>query len=89
MARTHVRFSPEFPTLAGIHRDHVFRKFSGAPAVIRTMLEQPHFTFMDLFRAGFPGEHFFHGFVGAPAVIRATLEHIPLREILLLEEILG
>jgi hypothetical protein len=32
-----------------------FRKFSGAPAAIRTTVEQPHFTFKDLFRAGFPG----------------------------------
>jgi hypothetical protein len=29
------------------------------------------------------------GFLGVPAVIRASLEQIPLREILLLEEILG
>jgi hypothetical protein len=41
---------------------------SGAPAVIRTLLEQSHFTFADLFRAGFPREHFFRGFLGAPAV---------------------
>jgi hypothetical protein len=69
--------------------EHVFREFSEAPAVIRTTLEQPHFTFADLYRAGFPGEHFFRGFLVAPAVIRATVEQIHLREILLLEEILG
>jgi hypothetical protein len=34
------------------------------------------------------GEHFFRRFLGAPVVI-TTLEQIPLREILLLEEILG
>jgi hypothetical protein len=73
----------------GLPGEHVFREFSGAPAVIRTTLEQLHFTFADLFRAGFPGEHFFRRFSCAPAVIRATLEQIPLREILLLEEILG
>jgi hypothetical protein len=39
--------------------------------------------------AGFPGEHVFCEFAGAQAVIRATLEQIPLREILLLKEILG
>jgi hypothetical protein len=53
------------------------------------MLEQPHFTYPDIFRAGFPGGAFFRGFLGAPAVIRNTLEPIPLREILLLEEIPG
>jgi hypothetical protein len=39
--------------------------------------------------AGLPGEHVFREFSGPPAVIRATLEQIPVREILLLEEILG
>jgi hypothetical protein len=58
MARTRVRFSPGCPPGAGFPGEHVFREFSGAPAVIRTTLEQPHFTFADLFRAGFPGEHF-------------------------------
>jgi hypothetical protein len=42
--------------------------------VIRTTLEQPHFTFTDLFRAGFTGEHVFREFSGAPVVIRTTLE---------------
>jgi hypothetical protein len=41
------------------------------------------------FGAGFPGEHFFRGYLGALVVIRDTLEQIPLREILLLKEILG
>jgi hypothetical protein len=68
-------------------QEHVFREFSGAPAGMRTTLEQPHFTYADLFRAGLPGGAFFRGFLGAPAVI--TLEQIPLREILLLEEIPG
>jgi hypothetical protein len=34
-------------------------------------------------------ESFFRGFLGSPAVIRAMLEQMPLREILILEEILG
>jgi hypothetical protein len=63
--------------------------FRSSTAVIRTMLEQPHFTCTNLFRAGYSGENFFLEFLGAPAVIRATLEQIPLREILLLEDILG
>jgi hypothetical protein len=69
--------------------EHVFREFSEAPAEIRTTLEQPHFTYADFFRAGIPGGAFVRGFLGAPAVIRHTLEQIPLREILLLEEIPG
>jgi hypothetical protein len=69
--------------------EHVFRKFSEAPAEIGTTLEQPHFTYADLFRAGISGGPFFRGFLGAPVVIRHTLEQIPLREILLLEEIPG
>jgi hypothetical protein len=69
--------------------EHVFREFSEAPAEIRTKLEQPNFTYVDLFRAGLPGGAFFRGFLGAPAVIRHTLEQIPLREIPLLEEIPG
>jgi hypothetical protein len=70
--------------------EHVFCEFSEAPVEIRTTLEQPHFTYADLFRAGLPGgAFFFRGFLGAPAVIRHTLEQIPLWEILLLEEILG
>jgi hypothetical protein len=56
---------------------------------MRIMLEQPHFTYADLFRAGLPGGAIFRGFLGAPVVIRHTLEQIALREILLLEEILG
>jgi hypothetical protein len=82
MAPTRVSFSPGFPLGAGFPGEHVFREFSGAPTVIRTTLEQPHFTFSDLFRAGFPGEYFFRGFLGAPAVNRVTLEQIPLREFL-------
>jgi hypothetical protein len=62
MAPTRVRFSQGFPLGAGFPGEHVFREFSGAQAVIRTTLEQPHFTFADLFRAGFPGEHFFADF---------------------------
>jgi hypothetical protein len=62
MAPTRVQFSPRFPPGAGFPGEHVFREFSGAPAVIRTTLEQPHFTFADLFRAEFPGEHFFADF---------------------------
>jgi hypothetical protein len=69
--------------------EHVFREFSEAPAEMRTTLEQPHFTYTDLFRAGLPGRTIFWGFVGAPVVIRLTLEQIALREILLLEEIPG
>jgi hypothetical protein len=78
-----VRFSPVFPPGAGL--------FSEAPAEMRTTLEQPHFTFADLFRAGLPGGAIFRGFLGvsAPAVIRHTLEQFSLREILLLEEIPG
>jgi hypothetical protein len=68
---------------------HVFREFSEAPAEMRTTLEQPHFTYEDLFRAGLPGGAIFRGFLGAPAVIRHTLEQIALREILLLEDIPG
>jgi hypothetical protein len=86
MVPTHARFSPGFPPGAGIPVEHVFREFSGAPAVIRTTLEQPHLTCADLFRAGFLGEHFLRI---APTAIRATLEQIPLRETLFLEEILG
>jgi hypothetical protein len=63
---------------AGFHGEHVFRGFSGAPVAIRTMIEQPHFTFT-----------FILGFLGAPGVIRTTLEIIPLREILLQRGILG
>jgi hypothetical protein len=37
--------------------EHVFRKFSEAPAEMRTMPGQPHFTYTDLFRAGLPGNH--------------------------------
>jgi hypothetical protein len=54
---------------------------------MRTTLEQPHFTYADLFRAGLPGGAIFRGFLGAPAVIRHTVEQIALQEILLLEEI--
>jgi hypothetical protein len=69
--------------------EHVFREFSEAPGEIRTTQEQPHFTYADLFRAGLPGGAFVWGFLGDPAVIRHTLEQFPLRDILLLEEILG
>jgi hypothetical protein len=71
--------------------EHVFREFSEAPAEMRTTLEQPHFTYADLFRVGLPGGAFFRGFLGTPAVIGHTLQlqQIPLREILLLEEIPG
>jgi hypothetical protein len=69
--------------------EHVFREFSEAPAEMRTMLEQPHFTYTDIFKARLPEGAIFWRFLGAPAVIRHTLEHIALREILLLEEIPG
>jgi hypothetical protein len=58
MAPTHVPFSPGFPPGEGLLGEHVFREFSEALAVITTTLEQPHFTFGDLFTAGFPGVHF-------------------------------
>jgi hypothetical protein len=74
MAPTCGRFNPGFPARAGFPGEHLFREYLGAPAVIRTTLEQPHFTFADLFRAGFPGEHVFREYLGAPAVIRTTLE---------------
>jgi hypothetical protein len=89
MAPTRVRFRPGLSPGAGFPREHVFREFSEAPAEIRTTLEQPHFTYADLFRAGIPGGALFRGFLGAPAVIRHSLEQIPLRKILLLEEIPG
>jgi hypothetical protein len=82
MAPTRARFSQVFPPGAGFPGEHGFLELSGAPAVIRTILEQPHFTWADLFTARFPGEHFLRGFLGAPVVITATLEQIPLREIL-------
>jgi hypothetical protein len=44
IAPTCVRFSPGFPPGAGLLGEHVFREFSEAPAGMRTMLEQPHFT---------------------------------------------
>jgi hypothetical protein len=69
--------------------EHVFCEFSEAPAEMRTMLEQPHFTYADLFREGLLGGAIFRGFFGAPAVIRHTLEQIALWKILLLEEIPG
>jgi hypothetical protein len=55
---------PVFLQGAGFPGKHVFLKFPGAQAVIRTKLEQPHLTFAFTvhFRAGFPGEHFFRGF---------------------------
>jgi hypothetical protein len=56
MAPTRSRVSPGFPPGAGFPGEHVFREFSGAPAVIRTTLT--HLTRADLFRAGFPGEKF-------------------------------
>jgi hypothetical protein len=62
MAPNCVRVSPGFPKGAGFSGEHVFREFFGAPSVIRTTLEQPHFTFEDLFRAGFLGAHFFSDF---------------------------
>jgi hypothetical protein len=39
MAPTRLRNSPAFHPGAGFPREHVFREFSGAPAVIRTTLE--------------------------------------------------
>jgi hypothetical protein len=68
MTPTLVRFNPGFPP-----EEHVFREFSGAPAVIRTTLEQPHFR-GSLFRR----------ISRRAVVIRAMLEPISLREILLL-----
>jgi hypothetical protein len=61
MVPSRKRFSSGFPVGAGFPIEHVFREFSLAPVVlvIRTTLEQPHFTLADLFRAGFAGEHFF------------------------------
>jgi hypothetical protein len=47
MAPIRVRFSPGFLPGTGFPGEHVFRGFSGAPVVIRTTLEQPHFTFAD------------------------------------------
>jgi hypothetical protein len=40
-----VHFSPEFHPGAGFPGEHVVSGFLGAPAVVITMLEQPHFTF--------------------------------------------
>jgi hypothetical protein len=48
--------------------EHVFREILEAPVEMRTTLEQPHFTYTDLFRAGLPGGASFWGFLGAPAV---------------------
>jgi hypothetical protein len=50
---------PGFLPGAGFSGEHVFSGFSGAPVVIKTTLEQPHFTFAIVFGAGFPEEHFF------------------------------
>jgi hypothetical protein len=47
--------------------EHVFRKFSEAPAEMRTTLEQPHFTYIDLLRPGLPGGAIFQGFLGDTA----------------------
>jgi hypothetical protein len=69
--------------------EHIFPKFSEAPAEMRTTLEQPHFTSADLFKAGLPRGAIFQGFLGALTVIRHTLRQIALWEILLLEEIPG
>jgi hypothetical protein len=55
IALTRVRFSPGFPSGAGLPGGACFREFSEAPAVMRSTLEQPHFTYADLFRAGLPG----------------------------------
>jgi hypothetical protein len=44
-----VRFSLGFPPGVGFHGEQVFREFSGAPAVIRTTLEQPNFTYAGKF----------------------------------------
>jgi hypothetical protein len=84
-----MRFSPGFPPEAGFPREHVFCEFSVAPVVIRTTVEQPHFTFANLFLSRISLRAFVRGFLGAPAVIRATLEQIPLRQIMLLKEILA
>jgi hypothetical protein len=61
-----------------------FCGFSGAPEVIRTTPEQPHFTYAD----DFP-ESINSWILGAPAVIRTTLEQIAHHEILLLRGILA
>jgi hypothetical protein len=53
MVPTRARFSPVFPQAAEFLGEHVFREFSGAPVVIRTTLDQPHFTFVDLFLSFF------------------------------------
>jgi hypothetical protein len=82
---TRVRFSPGFLQEQDYPGERVFLEFSEAPAEMRTTLEQLHFTYADLFRAGLPGGAIFRGFLCAPAVIRHTLEQIALREILLLE----
>jgi hypothetical protein len=50
MAPTHACFSPGILPGAGFPGEHLFHEFSGAPAVIRTMLEQPHFICVDLFK---------------------------------------
>jgi hypothetical protein len=60
MASVRERFSPEFLPGALFLGEHVFRGFSGAPAVIRNKLEHPHFTFRDK-GTGFPRENYFHG----------------------------
>jgi hypothetical protein len=63
MAPNRDHFSPGFTSGTGFPGEHVFREFSGAPAVIRTKLEQPQFTTLaDLFRAGLPGRAFFADF---------------------------
>jgi hypothetical protein len=67
----------------------VFREFSVAQVVMRTTLLS---SLTSLSRISLEQDFlgaFFSLILGAPAVIRATLEQIPLREILLLEEIQG
>jgi hypothetical protein len=55
IAPTRVRFSPGSPPGAGLPGGAIFWEFSEAPAEMRTTLEQPQFTYADLFRAGLPG----------------------------------
>jgi hypothetical protein len=54
-----VSFSPGFLPEAGFPGEHVFRGFSGAPAVIRTTL---HFTFEDTPWGRISWRAFFRGF---------------------------
>jgi hypothetical protein len=87
MAPIHVRFSPGFRSGEGFHGKYVFHGFSGAAAVIRTTLEQAHFTFVDtlwnrISRRAFLSQQLLRS-------ARTMLEQSPLREILLLRGIPG